>query len=130
MRQARHFPPEVRTAQFVVDGHAHASEAGQIVARSSGCREIEVEQGHRHATPQLPPEVKQAVKAAIRSIAIEPATGEPLRGELEGLWKFRVRRYRLVYAVDRRRRVIRIFAVGHRRGIYEEVSERLRRPIV
>ena len=76
----------------------------------------------------LPPEVKQAVKAALRAIAIEPATGEPLRGELEGLWKFRVRRYRLVYAVDRRQRVIRIFAVGHRRGIYEEVSGRLRRP--
>jgi mRNA interferase RelE/StbE len=76
----------------------------------------------------LPPEIKQAVKAALRSIAIEPATGEPLRGELEGLWKFRVRRYRLVYAVDQRQRVIRIFAVGHRRGIYEEVSGRLRRP--
>ena len=75
----------------------------------------------------LPPEIKQAVKAALRSIAIEPATGEPLRGELEGLWKFRVRRYRLVYAVDRRQRVIRIFAVGHRRSIYE-VSGRLRRP--
>jgi mRNA interferase RelE/StbE len=76
----------------------------------------------------LPPEVKQAVKSALRSIAIEPATGEPLRGELEGLWKFRVRRYRLVYAVDRRQRVIRIFAVGHRRGIYEEISRSLRRP--
>jgi mRNA interferase RelE/StbE len=76
----------------------------------------------------LPPEVKQAVKAALRAIAIEPATGEPLRGEMEGLWKFRVRRYRLVYAVDRRGRVIRIFAVGHRRGIYEEISRRLRRP--
>ena len=76
----------------------------------------------------LPPEVKQAVKDALRSIATEPATGEPLRGELEGLWKFRVRRYRLVYAVDRRQRVVRIFAVGHRRGIHEEVSGRLRRP--
>jgi mRNA-degrading endonuclease RelE of RelBE toxin-antitoxin system len=39
-----------------------------------------------------------------------------------------VRRYRLAYAADRRQRVIRIFAVGHRRGIYEEVSGRLRRP--
>ena len=76
----------------------------------------------------LPPEIKQAVKAALRAIAIEPATGEPLRGELEGLWKFRVRRYRLVYAVDRRQRVIRIFAVGHRISIYEEVAGRLRRP--
>jgi mRNA interferase RelE/StbE len=51
-----------------------------------------------------------------------------LRGELDGLWKFRVRRYRLVYAVDRRQRVIRIFAVGHRRGICDEVAGRMRRP--
>lgn len=68
------------------------------------------------------------VKAALRAIAVDPSIGGPLRGDLEGLWKFRVRRYRLVYAVDRRARVIRIFAVGHRRGIYDEVSERLRRP--
>jgi mRNA interferase RelE/StbE len=76
----------------------------------------------------LPPEVKRGVKAALRAVATDPPTGSPLRGELEGLWKFRVRRYRLVYAVDRRQRVVRIFAVGHRRGIYEEVSGRLRRP--
>jgi len=76
----------------------------------------------------LPPEVKRGVKAALRSIASEPAIGEPLRGELEGLWKFRVRRYRLVYVVERRQRVIRIFAVGHRRGIYDEVADRVRRP--
>jgi mRNA interferase RelE/StbE len=75
----------------------------------------------------LPSEIKRGVKAALRAIVVEPATGEPLRGALEGLWKFRVRRYRLVYAVDRRRRVIRIFAVGHRRGIYDEVAERVRR---
>jgi mRNA interferase RelE/StbE len=74
----------------------------------------------------LPPEVKRGVKAALRAIADEPATGQPLRGDLEGLWKFRVRRYRLVYAVDRRARAIRVFAVGHRRGIYEEVTERAR----
>jgi mRNA interferase RelE/StbE len=52
--------------------------------------------------------------------------GEPLRGDLEGLMKFRVRRYRLVYAVERRERVIRVFAVGHRRGIYELVAARMR----
>jgi prevent-host-death family protein len=49
----------------------------------------------------LPPELKREVRAALRAIATDPATGEPLRKELDGLWKFRVRRYRLVYAVDR-----------------------------
>jgi len=75
----------------------------------------------------LPPEVKQGVKAALRAVAEDPALGEPLRRDLEGFWKFRVRRYRLVYEVDRDARVVRIVAAGHRRGIYEEVSDRVRR---
>jgi mRNA interferase RelE/StbE len=71
----------------------------------------------------LPPEIKRGVKGALRAVAGHPETGEPLRGDLEGLWKFRVRRYRIVYAIDRRARVIRVFAVGHRRGIYEAVAD-------
>ena len=75
----------------------------------------------------LPPEVKQGVKAAIRAVTVDPTIGEPLRRELEGLWKFRVRRYRLVYEVDPGARIVRIVAVGHRRGIYDEVAARIRR---
>ncbi len=75
----------------------------------------------------LPPEIKSGVKAALRAIVGNPSIGEPLRRDLEGLWKFRVRRYRLVYAVDRRDRRVRLFAVGHRRGIYEEVAARVHR---
>lgn len=74
----------------------------------------------------LPPEVKQGVQAALRAVAADPSIGDPLRGDLDGLWKYRARRYRLVYAVDRRHRVVRIFAVGHRRGIYEEIAARVR----
>lgn len=76
----------------------------------------------------LPPEIKRGVKAALRAIAADPATGDVLRSDLDGLRKFRVRRYRLVYAVVRHDRTIRVFAVGHRRGIYEEVAARLGRP--
>jgi len=49
--------------------------------------------------------------------------GSPLRRELEGLWNFRVRRFGVVYAVDRSRRIVQVVAVGHRRTIYEELSE-------
>ena len=45
-----------------------------------------------------------------------------MRRELEGLRKFRVRRFRVVYAVDRSRRIVQVVAVGHRRTIYEELS--------
>jgi len=74
----------------------------------------------------LPPEVKRAVKAAIRKISAEPGSGEPLRGELEGRFKYRVRRYRVVYRIDRAARVVDIVAVGHRRSVYEELAERLK----
>ncbi|MGH7230088.1 MAG: type II toxin-antitoxin system RelE family toxin [Nitrospiraceae bacterium] len=63
----------------------------------------------------LPPDIKRGVKAAIRALSADPSAGEPLLGELEGFWKYRVNRFRLVYAVDRKFRVIKIVAVDHRR---------------
>lgn len=52
--------------------------------------------------------------------------GEPLMRELEGLWKYRVRRFRIIYAIDRGNRILRIFAVGHRRTVYEMVAALVR----
>ena len=75
----------------------------------------------------LHPDLKRAVKAAIRAIAANPECGDPLLRELDGLWKYRVRRFRIVYAVNHKSRVVRLMAVGHRRHIYEELAERLRK---
>ena len=77
------------------------------------------------AIRHLPPDVKRGVKAALRSISVDPGSGIPLVKDLEGFWKYRVRRYRVVYSIDRSRRAIRIIAVGHRRRIYEDVLEQL-----
>lgn len=75
----------------------------------------------------LPPEVKRGVKGAIRALARDPNLGAPLLKELKGLWKYRVSRFRVVYSIDRRQRVLRILAVGHRRRIYEEAVRLARR---
>ena len=75
----------------------------------------------------LPPDVKRSIKQALRALSAHPFTGAPLVRELSGLWTFKVRRFRIIYDVDRRARVIRIFAVGHRREVYEELANRLRR---
>ena len=75
----------------------------------------------------LPPEVKRGIKAAIRALSDDPTAGEPLQRELEGLRKYRVRRFRIVYAINRTRKIIRIVAVGHRRAIYEEMADLVRR---
>ena len=75
----------------------------------------------------LHPDLKRSIKSAVRAIATDPECGEPLLRELDGLWKYRVRRFRIVYAIDRKARAIRLMAVGHRRHVYEELSARLRR---
>ena len=75
----------------------------------------------------LHPDLKQLIRSAIRAIAANPECGDPLQRELDGLRKYRVRRFRIVYAIEQKTRVIRLMAVGHRRFVYEELTERLRR---
>lgn len=70
----------------------------------------------------LLPDIKRGVKAALRALSAEPGRGDPLIRKLAGLWKYRVRRFRVVYSIQRRQRVIRVVAVGHRRRIYEDVA--------
>jgi mRNA interferase RelE/StbE len=74
----------------------------------------------------LHPDLKRSIKAAVRNIATNPECGEPLMRELDGLWKYRVRRFRIVYAIFRKARVIRLIAVGHRQSIYENLTAKLR----
>jgi len=79
------------------------------------------------AIRHLHPDLKRSVRQAVRALCADPACGEPLQKELEGYWKYRVRRFRIVYAIDRPSRIIRIVAVGPRRTIYEQAADQLRR---
>ena len=49
--------------------------------------------------------------------------------ELSALWKFKVGRFRIIYELDRKARIIRIFAIGHRREVYEKLANRLRQVV-
>ena len=83
--------------------------------------------------PAIPPHVAEVIRslhpdlAVIRASASGSKCGEPLLRDLDGLLKFRVRRFRIVYAIDRKTRTIRLMAVGHRRHIYEEVAARVQK---
>jgi len=79
------------------------------------------------AIRSLHPDLKRAIKSTGRAIAVNPDCGEPLLRDLKGLWKYRVRRFRIVYSIDRKARMIRFMAVGHRRSIYEELSETMKK---
>jgi mRNA interferase RelE/StbE len=70
----------------------------------------------------LHPDLKRSVRAAIDEIARNPECGVRLRGELSAYWKYSVRRFRIIYGVDRRNRTIRLMAIAHRREVYEQVT--------
>jgi mRNA interferase RelE/StbE len=46
--------------------------------------------------------------------------GKPLRGSRFGLWRYRVRDYRIICQLQDRRLVVLVVAVGHRRTILED----------
>lgn len=44
--------------------------------------------------------------------------GEPLRGDLDGLWRYRVGDYRILCEIHDQKLVVLALAIGHRRDIY------------
>jgi mRNA interferase RelE/StbE len=44
--------------------------------------------------------------------------GEPLRGEMAGLWRYRVGDFRIIGEIQDQQLVVLALAVGHRREIY------------
>lgn len=44
--------------------------------------------------------------------------GEPLRGNLAGLWRYRVGDYRIICEIQDEKLVVLALAVGHRREVY------------
>ena len=44
--------------------------------------------------------------------------GEPLRGNLTGLWRYRVGEYRIIYEIQDERLIVIALAIGHRGKIY------------
>ncbi len=44
--------------------------------------------------------------------------GEPLRGNLTGLWRYRVGDFRIICEIQEQRLVVLALAIGHRRQIY------------
>lgn len=46
--------------------------------------------------------------------------GEALRGELAGLWRYRIGDFRVICEIQDHRLVIYALSIGHRRGIYRK----------
>ncbi|MBW1749784.1 MAG: type II toxin-antitoxin system RelE/ParE family toxin [Deltaproteobacteria bacterium] len=73
------------------------------------------------------PEIKKAAKASLKELAKNPYLGKELQAELKGFRTYRFLRYRIIFKTDAREKAIIVWAIGHRRDIYETFGEHLLR---
>ena len=74
---------------------------------------------------QFNPAIKKAGKAALRELAKDLFLGKELQAELSRFRSFRFVRYRIVYTVDTESKYLVVWAIGHRRDIYETMSDNM-----
>jgi len=67
---------------------------------------------------KLPSDVEPRVVEALREILVNPYVGVPLVGSLKGLWRVRVGKYRLIYEIDEKERVVVFHDVDLRKRVY------------
>ena len=68
---------------------------------------------------KLPADLKVRIGLATEEIALNPYGGVRLKGELEGLFRWRVGEYRMIYKIDEQKGYIVLVDVGPRRSIYD-----------
>jgi len=69
------------------------------------------------------PDLRRSVRHARATLGSDPTRGAELQRELSGLRRYRVRRFRIVYEVNSKARIVRVLAIGHRGSIYEEIAD-------
>jgi len=71
----------------------------------------------------LHPDIKKQIRATLKTLYTAPYLGKSLQGELNLLRSLKMKRYRAIYQVNNENRTIIVYAIGHRKEIYEIVTE-------
>jgi len=67
---------------------------------------------------RLPGDVKSRVVEALREALMDPHVGVPLIGPLKGLWRVRVGKYRVIYEINEKEKVVVFHDVDLRKRVY------------
>lgn len=67
---------------------------------------------------RLPDDVSPRVVEAIREIIVNPHVGVPLVGPLKGLWRVRIGKYRVIYEINEKEKVVVFHDVDLRKRVY------------
>jgi len=68
---------------------------------------------------KLPSNIKGRILEAVEKTVANPYAGTKLRGTLEGLWRWRIGKYRVIYTINEREKTIVFVDLGLRKAIYE-----------
>lgn len=68
---------------------------------------------------------KKRLRAVLRQMEVDPHDGKSLVRELAGFFSYRVRPLRVVYRIEGK--TVPVHSIGHRREIYEEAVDRIRK---
>jgi len=67
--------------------------------------------------------VKKQLKSILKELYENLYLGKELRGELTNFRSLKMKRYRAIYRIDNRNKEAIIYAIGHRRDIYEIITK-------
>ncbi len=68
--------------------------------------------------PSAAAEIKHYLETRIKGAANPEQFGKPLRGSKHGLWRYRVRDYRLLCRLEKRVLIVVVVTIGHRSTVY------------
>ena len=68
---------------------------------------------------KLPKGIREIILKTLEKTIVNPYAGRKLSGKLEGLWRYRAGKYRVIYMIDESESAIVFLDVGLRKSIYE-----------
>jgi len=79
---------------------------------------IELTGQARKDTKRLNPMMRERIKRALGKLAVHPQAGYKLLGKHSGEWSYPVGSYRIIYEILKKKVIVLVLAIGHRREIY------------
>ncbi|MFM2381835.1 MAG: hypothetical protein RLZZ76_602 [Candidatus Parcubacteria bacterium] len=67
---------------------------------------------------KLPEQKRALVFRALDGIASDPFLGKALKGELKGIYSLRVWPFRILYRIEKRKLIVLILSIPHRKDAY------------
>ena len=72
---------------------------------------------------RLNPETRKNIRTGLKELNENPYLGKPLQNELALFRSLKLKRFRVVYRIDDVNTRVVVYAIGHRKDIYEVILQ-------